>query len=417
MIKTKKLFLNSLFIYFISLLTSGLISFVTIPLIVKNYGIVAYGSFSIIQNIILLFISFGCGWLNQSILRFNNYSLSFKVSISHLFFFVLVPLSIACFIVLFFMNVGFLLTLAVTITMFLGSISSLLITFYQSRFNAKKSFYFDFVRIITFFLMVLLLSLSFFKNDSLTNLILAFLISYVVSFVFLLFVDYKFLLTSIRLFIAKINKKYFCLHIENNKHLLQYGWPLALWFTISMLLNVSDRYIIGYYLTGIDLGIYSAIYDLLYKGITLIYAPILVAGYPIMAKKYNAGQESEAYQFLRHLILLEVVIFVGIIIVAYFFKSFFIEIIVGIPITLKSLELVIPIICGAFVWQLAMLVHKPLELKLKTKTMMYFILSAFIINIVLNFIYIPIYGILFAAYSTFFAALVYLLLIFFHHKL
>jgi hypothetical protein len=36
----------------------------------------------------------------------------------------------------------------------------------------------------------------------------------------------------------------------------------------------------------LELGTYSAIYDLLYKGITLLYSsPILVAGYPIMAKK------------------------------------------------------------------------------------------------------------------------------------
>jgi hypothetical protein len=34
----------------------------------------------------------------------------------------------------------------------------------------------------------------------------------------------------------------------------------------------------------LNAGTYSAIYDLLYKGITLLYSPILVAGYPIMAK-------------------------------------------------------------------------------------------------------------------------------------
>jgi O-antigen/teichoic acid export membrane protein len=58
----------------------------------------------------------------------------------------------------------------------------------------------------------------------------------------------------------------------------------SFWFTVSSLLNVSDRYIIGYYLNAAELGTYSAIYDLLYKGITLLYSPILVAGYPIMAK-------------------------------------------------------------------------------------------------------------------------------------
>jgi O-antigen/teichoic acid export membrane protein len=45
------------------------------------------------------------------------------------------------------------------------------------------------------------------------------------------------------------------------------------------------------------LGTYSAIYDLLYKGITLLYSPILVAGYPIMAKKYNQGNKKVHFNF------------------------------------------------------------------------------------------------------------------------
>jgi O-antigen/teichoic acid export membrane protein len=163
-------------------------------------------------------------------------------------------------------------------------------------------------------------------------------------------------------------------------------------------------------LTDKDLGAYSAIYDLLYKSITLLYAPILVAGFPIMTQKYNSGDKKGALKFLKKLILFEVLIFIVIVVTAFFLKGFFLEKIVGIIITDQTLELILPIIFGAFIWQLAMLIHKPLEFELKTKTMLLFIIMALTANVVLNIVFIPAYGILFAAYSTFLSALLYLIL-------
>jgi O-antigen/teichoic acid export membrane protein len=410
MFKTNNLFVKNFLIYFFGLAISGLISFMTIPLIVRNFGIEKYGIFSLVQNVILVLISFGGGWLNQCILRFNNFSSSFKVMIFQLYLIIFIPLSLVCFILLKFLGNSILLCLIGVITMFLGSVSALSITFYQSKFNARKSFYFDFVRIVTFVLMILFFYYLFKKTNSTTLLIISFFASYLVSFLFLLKIDFRFLIISVKIFFNRLNFNYVRLVFKEHIHLVNYGWPLAFWFTVSSLLNVSDRYIIGYYLNATELGTYSAIYDLLYKGITLLYSPILVAGYPIMANKYNQGNKKSAFQFLKKLILFEVIIFMVIVIIAFFLKSFFIETIVGIPISSQSLKLIMPLICGAFVWQLAMLMHKPLEFELKTKTMLIFVVIAFLVNIILNFIFISDFGVLFAAYSTLISAILYLIL-------
>ena len=410
MFKSNQLFLNNFSIYFLGLISSGLISFITIPIIVKYYGIESYGTFSLVQNIILVLISFGGGWLNQCVLRFNDYSTNFKIAIFQFYILTFFPLSLVCFCILMLMKVGILISIIGTITMSMGSLVALSIVFYQSRFNARKSFYFDFIRILIFALMVLTFNFVLYQIPSLLRLILSFFISYLVSFFFLLRLDFNFFKISIDLFIKKINRDYFILLFKNNKYLIHYGWPLTLWFTISSLLNVSDRYIIDYYLTDKELGTYSAIYDLLYKGISLLYAPILVAGFPIMTKKYNSGNKKGAFLFLKKLILFEVLIFIVIVITAYFLRDFFIERIVGIIVTGQTLELVLPIIFGAFIWQLAMLVHKPLEFELKTKKMLLFCFIALLVNVVLNIIFIPIYGIVFASYTTFLSALVYLML-------
>jgi O-antigen/teichoic acid export membrane protein len=410
MFKSHQLFINNFSIYFLGLLSSGLISFITIPLIVKYYGVDGYGSFSLVQNVILVLISFGGGWLNQCVLRFNNYSTHFKFSIFQLFLITFFPISLLCFGILTLMDVGILIATMGTVTMFLGSLVALSIVFYQSKFNARKSFYFDFVRILVFVLMVLSFHFVLGELSSLLRLILSLFISYLLSFFFLLRIDFRFFKISIDLFIKKVNRNYFASLFKQHHYLFQYGWPLALWFTISSLLNVSDRYIIGYYLTEKDLGTYSAIYDLLYKGITLLNAPILVAGFPIMTQKYNSGNKSDALRFLKKLIFFETIIFIVLLVAAYFLKSFFIIKIVGIAATEQSVDLVLPIVCGAFIWQLAMLVHKPLEFELKTKTMLLFSAVALAVNLVLNIVFIPIYGIVFASYSTVLCALVYLLL-------
>lgn len=410
MFKSNQLFLNNFSIYFLGLISSGLISFATIPLIVKYYGIGSYGTFSLVQNVILVLISFGGGWLNQCVLRFNDYGTRFKFTIFQLYFVTFVPLSLLCFGILTLMGVGIFISVIGAITMFLGSLVALSIVFYQSRFNARKSFYFDFVRIIIFLAIVLAFKVALVQIPSLMRLLLSFFISYLASFFFLLRLDFKFLKISVGLFIKKFGKDYFNELFKRNNYLFHYGWPLALWFTISSLLNVSDRYIIGYYLSDKELGTYSAVYDLLYKGITLLYAPILVAGFPIMTQKYNSGNKKGAFDFLKKLIVFEMLIFFVVMVIAYYLRRFFLERIVGIIVTEETLALVLPILFGAFIWQVAMLVHKPLEFQLRTKTMLLFCVMALIVNIGLNIVFIPAYGIVFASYSTLVSALVYLLL-------
>ena len=239
MFKSNQLFLNNFSIYFLGLIFSGLISFATIPLIVKYYGIEGYGTFSLVQNVILVLISFGGGWLNQCVLRFNDYSTNFKFTIFQLYFVVFLPLSLLCFGILTLMEAGILISILGTSTMFLGSLVALSIVFYQSKFNARISFYFDFIRIFIFVLMVLTFNFVLYHIPSLQRLMLSFFISYLISFFFLLRIDFKFLKISVGLFIKKFNKDYFIFLYKQNSHLFNYGWPLALWFTVSSLMNVS----------------------------------------------------------------------------------------------------------------------------------------------------------------------------------
>ena len=54
------------------------------------------------------------------------------------------------------------------------------------------------------------------------------------------------------------------------------------------------------------------------------------------------------------------------------------------------ITVLIPILLSGFIWQYALLIHKPLELKEKTGTMLLFILISAIITIIGNNIFLPI---------------------------
>jgi hypothetical protein len=78
----------------------------TIPLIVRNFGIEKYGIFTRAKCYSCSYFVWG-GWLNQCILRFNNFSSSFKVMIFHLYLIIFIPLSLVCFILLKFLEIVF----------------------------------------------------------------------------------------------------------------------------------------------------------------------------------------------------------------------------------------------------------------------------------------------------------------------
>jgi O-antigen/teichoic acid export membrane protein len=413
MYKSYQIFLKNFSIHTLGLLLSGIISVFTVPLIINYYGIGSYGRFSLLQNVILVLISFGGGWLNQCVLRFNDYSTNFKFTIFHLYFITFFPLSLICFCILILINNGILIAILGSLAMLLGSFVALSITFYQSKFNVRISFYIDSVRVLMYLLMVVFFNFCSYYNTNIMNLILSFFFSFLMSFFVVLWLDFEFFKISLNLFFKSFSREEAIIFFRKNKYLFDYGWPLTLWFTSTSILNVCDRYIIDFFLTDDQLGIYSSIYDLIFKGVTLLYAPILVAGVPIITQKYNSGNKSEAFMFLKKLIFIELLIFLAIVAVAFYLRSFFLEKIVGLYVTEQTLALIYPIIFGAFIWQLAMLIHKPLELALKTKVMLLFSLIVMVINFLANVIFIPKYGILVAAYTTVLSALLYLLLCFF----
>lgn len=404
------LFFKNFSIYFIGLLISGLISFITIPIITQKYTVEVYGEFSLIQNVVLILISFGGGWINQCVIRFNDNSTNFKINIYQIFFAIFIPLVTISLFIIYFLSNNFFIPFLGIASLILGGLSALGIMFYQSNFKAGQTLILNIIRA-----GILAGSLLFFVlfKDKINNifiLTLCFFLSFAISIIPLLRKEYGVIKKSFFLLIKRINKQYIPKLYSDNKRYFDYGWPLALWFTISTILNVGDRYVINMFETPYKVGVYSSVYDILSKSITMICSPILIAGFPMMSRKFNERKQHDAMKLIFYLFFIEVVLLFFAVFFINFFKEIFLSIL-GLKQTAENFKLLIPLVFSVFLWQFAMLAHKPLELFEDTKFMLLAVILSVICSFGLNIIFIPKFGIVSAAYSSMLASVLYLSLV------
>ena len=410
---SKKILYKNIIFYFFGILVGGFINFFSIPVIIEIYGVESYGQFSLIQNIVLIIISFGSGWLSQNILRFNDNSSTFKVNIILLYYITILPILIISLFSIVLIKYNLTIAVISSLTIAIGGITAIINSFYQSTFNAKKNVFFDIFRVTGFIFCVYLFS-KIKGGDLLTYLVISFFFSYLIAFVLKIKNDFILIRKVFFIYIRNIKQKTIIKVFKRNLNFLHYGLPLSLWFTFSSILNVGDRYTIDLFIDKSAVGNYSAIYDLIYKGVSISFTPILSAGYPIISKLYNQGKVAKAFDFIYKLIFFEVLILViGVFTLSYFnLDKFFLEKIVRLQYSDTNAKLVLLILIGAIIWQIAMLVHKPLELKLKTKQMLLFVTIALIFNLLFNFLLVPQYGTIMSGYATIISASIYLLLCF-----
>tara|TARA_B100000579_G_scaffold390927_1_gene365773 strand:- start:6066 stop:6359 length:294 start_codon:yes stop_codon:yes gene_type:complete len=72
-------------------------------------------------------------------------------------------------------------------------------------------------------------------------------------------------------------------------------------------------------------------------------------------------------------------------------------------------EIMIPIFIGGFLWQLALVVHKPLEIEERTLVMVFCLFFSLVTNLIGNILFLPKFGILATAYTMILSALIYIL--------
>jgi O-antigen/teichoic acid export membrane protein len=192
--------------------------------------------------------------------------------------------------------------------------------------------------------------------------------------------------------------------------MLKYGWPHTVVISSGFLLTYADRYMLAMYGSNISIvGYYDAAYMIVTSALALLVRPFNLLMFPSYMKKYSEQGDVVAINFIersqRYFIAAATALAFALIMLRYF--------VLGILFPeeyLSSASIVAPvayavIINGVFMTAVA-------GLYISNKTLMVGVSAALalVVNIILNIILIPEYGMNGAAMSTVFAAIVQLLM-------
>lgn len=176
--------------------------------------------------------------------------------------------------------------------------------------------------------------------------------------------------------------------------LLHYGLPLSLTFILLEIIHATDRVLLSW-LVGFDAaGQYAVAFSLPFQLLILIGSAINAAFYPLILQTLEQQGEAEAKKKLSDYLL----ILLGLLLPSYFgliaVSRDFMPLLIGEAYLTESLRL-LPIIGLLLVLNAVYLFHTSLAFQLAKQTYKPILVVglAAILNVALNLILIPIYGI------------------------
>jgi O-antigen/teichoic acid export membrane protein len=394
-------------LYFLSKAFPAIFTFLGIILFVRIAGKEEYGKYSLLISMILFSLAFTSGWISQVILRFNNLYAHTREKLSYAKAVTLSSLvSAALGATMVYISISVTrgapahilpVSIAIYVIAFAYALKN---TRLQVSLNPRGIILNELTRSALIVIVPLLLFLFLGSMDSLTMLL-----GTAVAYFSALF------LRSGRCGNMNFHKILFSKTRTLKPYFLEYGRygiPLSMWLAVAYLLNVSDRYLIAYFTNYESVGIYSAVYDIVYKSFSLAFFPILMAAHPLIMNNWEKNK-GDSMRVLKKSLKYQAMIFPfvlgGIVIL-----SPMLSVMLKIDRHLL-LKVGLPVALGAFLWQFSMLLHKPMELHKRTLSMLAFVSLALLVNVTGNIIFIPKYGYVVAAYTTVAGAFTYISLV------
>jgi O-antigen/teichoic acid export membrane protein len=203
-----------------------------------------------------------------------------------------------------------------------------------------------------------------------------------------------------------VRKHWYCLSARHHnirllRDLLHYGAPLTLTFMLILVVDISDRFILAWLLNAKAVGAYAAAYDLTQQSLGMLMGVVYLAAFPLALRALEETGVEAAQEQLKEngLILLGVAIpaTVGIIILAENIAFT----ILGAEFREEATNLIPVIALAIFVWGIkSYYLDYAFQLTRRTTTQIWPVAWAGLINICLNFFWIPTHGLFGAALAT-----------------
>ena len=158
----------------------------------------------------------------------------------------------------------------------------------------------------------------------------------------------------------------------------KYGWPMAFWLGMSTGMPVVERLILK------DLGaqdvfsIYVSLYEVVFKVFALFLFPITMALHPRVMLLYNEGDTKGSNRIIYAGVFFQVLISFFVVSAFLVFRPYFLLFLKIPELSVDWLDILVLASSGA-IWQVALMVHKPLERLNKTRLMMFGMFLSFLV--------------------------------------
>ena len=367
--------INFLF-YSLGIAISGILSFIFIPVVVQKCGKETYATYSMIFNTLSIVCMFCYAWIGQSFVRFYSQQPQQLIIVSIKLLNKSLVIGFAVFVPLVFIitTISFSELLWFMPTFFLFGYYCYFLLVFQAKQKAFLIMICEVVRTAINIVSTIILLHFFDYQNAVQVLAVSLLLSYLIPLIVFQFQIEKFTNKLSRAETKTITKQ-----------IIQFGIPIALFLSGSLALSANDRFIISKFINKETAGTYAAIYDTINKGVIAIFSPILMTFYPVITQLHNNNEKQLALKKINKLIWIEVLlIFVGLILLIVI-CPYLLELIFKQKANTNLQWTTCLVFVGVCLWQIAMLVHKPLELQQKTELMAVAVIIAFVVNVSLNY--------------------------------
>ena len=178
---------------------------------------------------------------------------------------------------------------------------------------------------------------------------------------------------------------------ETIRQLWRFGWAVGLWLLLSQGLPVIDRWTIQKFASYSSAGVYASLYEVAIRSFSFLVFPLTQAAHPRIMRAWNEGEFAASYGIIRYSVRTQLVIFAAAFGCVFFAAHRITRLILGFddPIAARMLPV---LFVGGFLWQLALLLHKPLEIEQRTGAMLGAMAAVVALNVAACFQFIPRFG-------------------------
>lgn len=404
---TREALVRDTALYAASKAVPGLLTLFSVVVFVRMLSKESYGTYALLFAIANLFGTLASSWIAQSVLRFSTYrgiEPSQFLTATRLAFLISILIAGGLFIVLAVATqamlwISALDTLLVTVLIFLMTAYTVKCAQLQALISPSTVLLLEVSRSAVALVAGIVLLRAFGPHHELV------LIALIISVAVAIRIALKDRTSDLKQLLSWS----FDASRKQIATMFRYGWPLSCWTGCVLLLSVGDRYLIQHYYGIGRVGSYAAIYDLVVRGFALYAFPVTLAIHPRIMAAHNAGHHSEARSLRRWAIVVQSAIAVPAFAFLWFVQEFLVIDLLRQDV--QSVTLVLPLAVGGFVWQLALVIHKPLELYHATKLMLVLVCVAVSVAMLMNYLLLPKYGTIASAYALAASGVIYATLV------